>query len=74
VAVIIKHLREKLKLRENYGTDKQQNQRTLQTLKIMVGCRSYSVFNYVYISCLQIIKREKYTGETHFLGFTLGAL
>jgi len=29
--------------RENFGTELQQNQKTLQNLKIMVGCRSNSV-------------------------------
>ena len=41
--IFIKHLRKKLKLRENFGTELQQNQRTLQILKIMVGCRFNSV-------------------------------
>ena len=33
----------KLKLMDNFGTELQQNQRMLQILKIMVGCRSNSV-------------------------------
>ena len=43
-------------LRENYGTELQQNQRTLQILKIMVGCRSNSV--QVYVNCFQIIGKK----------------
>ena len=42
-AIFIKHLRGKLKLRENFGTELQQNQRTLQSLVLMVGCGSNSV-------------------------------
>jgi len=39
-AIFIKNLKEKLKLRENFGTEFQQNLRTLQILKVMAGCRS----------------------------------
>ena len=42
-AIFIKHLRGKLKLSKNFGTELQQNQRTLQSLVVMVGCRSNSV-------------------------------
>jgi len=52
----IKHLREKLKLRENFGTELQQNQRILENLKIRVGCRIN--FVQVYINCLQIIQKN----------------
>jgi len=41
-AILIKHLWEKLHLRENFGTELQQNQRTVQILIIMVGGRSNS--------------------------------
>jgi len=41
-AILIKHLREKLHLRENLSTELQQNQKTVQILIIMVGGRSYS--------------------------------
>jgi len=43
-----------MNLRENFGTELNQNQRTLQILKIMVGCRSNSVS--VYVNGFQIIK------------------
>jgi len=46
-AIFIKPLREKLKLRENVDTELLQNQKTLQFLIIMVGCRSNSVSVYV---------------------------
>lgn len=39
-AIFIKHRREKLKLRKNFGTASKQNQRTFHILKIMVGSRS----------------------------------
>jgi len=42
--IFMKHLRENLKLRENFGTELQQNQRTLPDLFIIVGCKSNSVF------------------------------
>ena len=51
------NLWEKLKLRENLGTELQQNQRTLQNLKIRLGCRSSYV--QVSINCLQIIEKPK---------------
>jgi len=38
-AIYNKYLREKLKSRENFDTELQQNQRALQFLKIMIGCR-----------------------------------
>jgi len=37
-AICINHLREKMKLWENFGTELQQNLRTLHILKIMTGC------------------------------------
>ena len=36
-AIFIKHLREKLKLMDNFGTELKQNQSTIHLLKITVG-------------------------------------
>jgi len=50
--IFIKHLRENLKLGENFGIEWQQNQRTLEILIIILGCnRSNSV--YVFINSFQ---------------------
>ena len=43
-ATYIKQLREKLTLRKVFGTKFWQNQRIVQILVIMVGCRSNSIF------------------------------
>ena len=55
-AIFIKHLREKLKLRELFATKLQHNQKTLQIFGIEVGCR----FNSVYINCFPIIKKREF--------------
>ena len=57
-AIFIKHLRGKLKLRENFGTELQHYQRTLQSLVVMVGCRSNSVL--MYVICFQIMKKKQH--------------
>ena len=58
----------KLKLRGNLGTELQQNQRTLQNLKIRLGCRSSYV--QVSINCLQIIEKPKHLDNLRKIHFS----
>jgi len=74
-AIFIKHLRQKFKLTENFGTELQQNQSTIQFLKILVGCRSNSVF----ISLSKLFsnnnkKLEKLKRISLFFKLLIGAL
>jgi len=59
-AIVINNLREILRLRDNFSTEKQQNQTTIQILIIVVGSRSYSV--YVYVNCFPIIEKTNIMG------------
>jgi len=55
-AIFIKHLREKLKYMENFGTELQQKQITLLILKILECCKSYSVL--VHVNCFQLSEKK----------------
>ena len=50
MAIFVKHLWEKLMLRENFGTGLQQNQRTLQIFKIMQAFKQTLHFLFSYFS------------------------
>ena len=58
-AIFIKHSSEKLMFRENIGTELHHilNQKTLQMLKIRVGCKSISAEVYIPVNCFQIIEK-----------------
>ena len=61
-AIFIKHFTEILKLRENFGTKLQQNQKTFQSLIVMVVCRSTSVIK-AHIHCYQITGKKNTYGN-----------
>jgi len=59
-AIFINNLPEILRLRDNFSTEKQQNQTTIQILIIVVGSRFCSV--YVYVNCFPIIEKTNIMG------------